>query len=150
MKRSIMNLVKKFAPKILIEWHIARMLWGEFRLMQCLHESVGDTEAHALAKLTFNYHRIEKGLTMLEFRLGFGRDLIREMMADLQQYENCGFNRECMMYRQSVGVLHEYAQTHKNQGYDLGEQGKQLDAFLQQRPLYCRNNLAHGKKAAVD
>lgn len=134
MKRSIKSLVKKLAPKILFEWHVAKMLWSDFLLMQCLRESIADKEAHALAKLTFNYHRIEKGLTMPEFRLGFGRGLISEMMADLQQYEDCGFNRECMMYRQSVGVLHEYAQTHKKQGYDLGEQGQQLDAFLQQRP----------------
>lgn len=134
-------------PGLALKWAVIKILRTDWNSLLKRDKLFTKSERHALAKLTFNYHRIEKGLTMPDFRLGFGKSLIVEMMDDLDRYDSCEFSQARMGYQHSIGVLHEYRETHKAHQYDLGELGKQLDAFLEShpgkptnQPLYSRED----------
>ena len=46
------------------------------------------SQTHYKALLTMDYHRIEKGLSLKEPRLGFGASTITDLMANLKKYIN--------------------------------------------------------------
>lgn len=63
------------------------------------------------AKLRKNYHRVEKGLALPETRPGFGKDLIRELIRDLKDYEaKAGYDYLCEL---TVAALASYLQWHR-------------------------------------
>lgn len=145
MKGLVKRTLKPMVRKFLLRYHILRLLWNDYKKMLYIHQAAG-SESHACAQLTFNYHRIEKGLTMPDFRPGFGKALIHEMIADLKEYERRGYHQHNEAYKHSVGVLHEYAQTHAALQFDLGDCGRALNDFLSTRPAEATQQAEYTKE----
>ena len=143
MRRIIKQLVNKLMPNALWKWGLFKMLKADYLLLQRMSRPFESSEDHALAKLTFNYHRIEKGLTMPDFRPGFGAGLVKEMMADLIAYETAGYSKTCTTYRHAVGVLYEYVQTHRECSFDLGEIGELLNEFFKTHSAAATKQLSY-------
>ncbi|EIV1853691.1 nitroreductase family protein [Vibrio vulnificus] len=71
------------------------------------------------AKLLFNVHKIEKGLSNKNIKYAFGENVIREICKLLTSEVKNSLNKEIVQY--SVATLHEYDRIHKD--------SKQFHAF---------------------
>lgn len=79
------------------------------------------TQERLLGLITARQHVVEKGLTMPETRLGFGRDNIVEMVKLCERYsEKFDVNHE--QYRSAIAVLKEYIKYHSSHSYKLEEE----------------------------
>ncbi len=78
-----------------------------------------DTESKYHAILTFNYHVIEKGLTMPNTTLGFGKNKIKYLIDICNEYFDKGYNLKSIPFIHSVKVLNEYVSFHDQNNYKL-------------------------------
>ncbi|MDU0808909.1 nitroreductase family protein [Aquirufa regiilacus] len=82
-------------------------------------DSFGTNSAQQLiGKIVREYHVIEKGLTMPDPRLGFGKDLLLSLVDNCMQYIQL-FGEEEEQLRHAVGVIWEYEQFHEQQNFNL-------------------------------
>jgi nitroreductase len=78
-----------------------------------------------LARIIKMYHAIEKGLTMPEVRLGFGRKNLISLMILNERFIKLYGNRDTQI-QHSVAVILEYKVFHEKQGYKIDEELKSL------------------------
>src|SRR5690554_336616 len=71
-----------------------------------------DTELKLKGFLTKAYHVVEKGLTMPEPRLGFGKENIARLIELCKLYSTKGFDKSALEFRHSIQILNEYLQYH--------------------------------------
>lgn len=84
-----------------------------------------DSEDALMGHLTMAIHGIEKGFTMPDFRLGFGRDRMIKLLDSSEDFiERYGTGN--IQLTHLAKVVHDYDLLHKNQHY-------KLDAILQQK-----------------
>lgn len=76
------------------------------------------SERNLIGLIIRRYHVIEKGLTMPETRLGFGKDVIKLLINDCKQYIN-DFGRNDEQLVQAIAVITEYQEFHRNKNYQL-------------------------------
>lgn len=85
-----------------------------------------------LAKLIMAYHVLEKGLTMPERRLGFGKDVVVRLMTLIQAYVE-RYGRDNRQVCHAIGVLKEYRDLHVGKQQDCCDEKafwRTLDTFL--------------------
>lgn len=73
------------------------------------------------AIITFNYHVIEKGLTMPETRLGFGTSKIQELVDYCNLFLSKSYNLQSTAFTHAVQTINEYLLFHKSVKYQLPE-----------------------------
>lgn len=73
------------------------------------------------AKIIERYHSIEKGLTMPEFRKGFGQLQLKKLIKDLIRY-SMNYNNNNNQILHGVGVVYEYKEFHENLNYNLPDE----------------------------
>lgn len=71
--------------------------------------------------ITKYYHIIEKGLTMPETRIGFGKDALLRLVSYLKEYYSVGFNVERAEVIHAISVLNEYVFFSKVNNHTLSE-----------------------------
>jgi len=76
-------------------------------------------EEKILAKLTFFYHSIEKGLSMPNIKLGFGRSKIERMLTLLNHYVDRDFDNTNSQFIATCSVLRKYYDLHEKEKYEL-------------------------------
>lgn len=86
-----------------------------------------------LAKVIMSYHVLEKGLTMPERRLGFGKDVVVRLMVLIRAYvERYGLENKQVCH--AIGVLKEYRDLHRTELHACCESEEKfwrtLNAFL--------------------
>ena len=86
-----------------------------------------ETQGQWRGALTFDYHKIEKGLALPNPRSGFGKDIIDKLLQTLPQYEE-HFGTDDMS-EIIVSVLREYEETSAGSSRDF----EALKNFLHQR-----------------
>lgn len=80
----------------------------------------GSTRQRLLDSLIVFYHPLEKGLTMPELRLGFGKDRILTVVGMINLYmKKWGDNNEVIT--DAIEVIKEYDQLHKKNNFELSE-----------------------------
>ena len=78
------------------------------------------TEAKLLSTLIASYHIIEKGLSMPNRRLGFGRDVMKALIRKCNDYASkYGVGNEQFQY--AIAIIKEYDNLHKQSNYSLDE-----------------------------
>lgn len=82
------------------------------------------------AHVTVQYHVVEKGLTMPDFRLGFGQDRVVALGRTLLKNSSLISCREQTCHH-AMKVLQEYAAIHKEYGYQLREDTRSVLAELE-------------------
>lgn len=93
------------------------------------------TKAGALASIIMTYHIVEKGLTMPDMRLGFGRDAVLRLASALNDFAD-RYGSEEPQFRAGVAVLAEYAKTHADAGFALDEErSRAISALLARVPV---------------
>ncbi len=68
--------------------------------------------------ILYHTHSIEKGLTNIKFRVGFGRYAITNLIRYLQLYEKLKYPTNCTAYLSGVTVLRAYKNLHMTFGYE--------------------------------
>lgn len=73
-------------------------------------------------RLAFDIHRLEKGLSHVHFRLGFGKGVLSEISKRLVLLEKADPEYSVNpLYIQGLAVLHDNQRRHEEQGYDLAQ-----------------------------
>ncbi len=72
-------------------------------------------------------HTVEKGLSVTNPRMKFGRIKIEKLLNYLNKYDN---SWDIFPVEKSYGCLLGYMQLHKNNDVDLGKLGNKINAFL--------------------
>lgn len=72
-----------------------------------------------LGVITIKYHVIEKGLTMPQTRLGFGKTHILDLCNLINEYHDKGYDVNQFEIRYASLVLNEYKKFHQDQQYEL-------------------------------
>ena len=94
-----------------------------------------ETKAGALASIVMTYHIVEKGLTMPDFRLGFGREKLLSLIAALEDFAD-KYGTDEPQFRAAVAVVAEYAKTHEEAGFELDEErSRAISALLARVPV---------------
>ena len=70
------------------------------------------------AKIIMHYHVIEKGLTMPNRHLAFGKGIVANLIKLIREF-SARFGVEDAQVRHAVGVLKEYRELHRSQGFDF-------------------------------
>lgn len=91
-----------------------------------------ETESGALAAIIMTYHIVEKGLTMPEMRLGFGRDVVLRLVAALEDFAD-KYGTHAPQFRAAVAVVAEYKKVHDEAGFALDEERSRAIAKLLER-----------------
>jgi len=94
-----------------------------------------ETKAGALAAIIMTYHVVEKGLTMPEMRLGFGRDVVLSLISALNDFAD-KYGADEAQFRAAVAVIAEYKKVHADVGFSLDdERSRAIDALLKRVPV---------------
>lgn len=83
-----------------------------------LNEKIMDTR---IFKITMYYHGIEKGLTMPNFRLGFGSADVKSLIFQLNEFIN-EFGVSSRAITDATGVLSEYVKVHDEHNFQIDPQ----------------------------
>lgn len=108
---------------------LARLAKYDFSRLVYYSGGVRQDRENEVARIVMAYHIVEKGLTMPNRRMGFGRPVVKSLMVAID-----GFMMRygaCSQVRHAIGVLHAYAKLHAD--FDRSEEPafwKALDAFL--------------------
>ena len=132
IRRAINYIFRKlgYEQKRSLSW-LETLYAHDFNIMNahmgCLHPE----ELNALlADLTLHAHGLEKGLTMTDFRAGFGRDRVLHLCDALIQYQAKGLDTKAFGYIFASKVLKEYIDIHQKLGFKfpIQEQKKMAQA----------------------
>lgn len=95
---------------------VLALYWYDFRRYWRHSGSLRQTEREqVLGHLVHGYHRIEKGLTMPNFRAGFGKSAVAMLMKWVVTFES-RYGTDEPQLRHAVGVLKEYVRVNSAAG----------------------------------
>ncbi len=78
-----------------------------------------NTEPKLLAAMTFNYHTIEKGLSMQEIRYGFGQLKVSTLLGRIKTFLKSGYNIHASQFIAACSVLAKYYELHHEKNHDI-------------------------------
>lgn len=122
---SFYALVKKLVPTSIKR---KRQLWKDARVQKrqtsrietWMSRDYSADVPRVEARLIFDIHRLEKGLSHSKFKDGFGRGVLSEMAHRIQMLQKADSTfSENPIYQQALAVLHEYQKRNTADGYDL-------------------------------
>lgn len=90
------------------------------RFHQWMSRGNSTDKARVETRLAFDVHRLEKGLSHVQFRYGFGHGVLVEISRRLQLLEKTdAVYLENPLYRQALSAIGEYKRRHEEANYDL-------------------------------
>lgn len=111
----------RIKDKMRVLWHAFKIYKYDFinELRYANNYHMDDSQEKLLSKIVVEYHTIEKGLTMPNIRLGFGKDKLNSIVKLLRQYESNGYDVLEKRFVDCVGVIKEYVILHDLHNYKL-------------------------------
>lgn len=125
------NRIKNKEMKNLIKNDIRRFLENSFFTDDLTFNQVQ-------ARLTKEYHSIEKGLGYEDLRLGFGKQVIQNLLDLLTIYNKKNYPLNDQSYVNALGSLEEYIKVHEAADYDVSELKRIIKTFP--TDSYCQYN----------
>ena len=92
------------------------------------------TRENLLSEVIMAYHVVEKGLTMPNRRLAFGKDAVKHLMSQIDRFIKA-FSAQDPQVKHAIGVLSAYLKLHVDAGFDFGHDRAYwngIRSFLQQ------------------
>lgn len=132
---SMIVAIKKLLRKILqIDKRRAMVFYRHdcARFLACSGVGGRITRGTLRAKIIMHYHVVEKGLTMPNRHLAFGKGIVANLMKLIQDF-SARFGLEDAQVKHAIGVLKEYFELHRSQGYDFDSDAaywQELSRFL--------------------
>lgn len=78
-------------------------------------EGIPTEQENLLSRIIAHYHVLEKGLSMPEPRLGFGRDLAKSMISHINKYIESKYETSNQQFQVSLDVLNKYSLFNQNE-----------------------------------
>lgn len=119
MKKKIFRVIDSFNMNNRIK-HRTNAYIERFIRFSFVEGQKCDNAQQYEAVITRLYHTIEKGLSYLNYRPGFGKDNVKRMIQYMQWYEDDGYSIEAFFYRTALSTLQEYIS--KNRAHDHNDQ----------------------------
>jgi len=117
MIRFIGNLLPKYWKYLILAIPTYLYDYKRFYLFSCYVLGY-DNSKKLTAKIIERYHSIEKGLTMPEFRKGFGEVQLGNLINDLINYAT-KYDKNNQQVLHGVGVVYEYESVHRSLKFNL-------------------------------
>lgn len=115
--KNILSLIRKHRlnKKIIRAYNIDRLRFQKsaFELVKTPNEE------NMEARIIFNYHSLEKGLSNINFREGFGERAYTQLIITMNEYIKYGFDKNSIPFQTGLSVLKEYLNRHKDTKVDL-------------------------------
>lgn len=92
---------------------------------------ISNNQDKALGNIIADYHVVEKGLTMPETRLGFGKQKIEKLINHCNDYIK-RYDISHVQFKQAIAVLTEYIKFHEVKNFNLDADLKNKILFLQE------------------
>ncbi len=133
MKKSFKNLIPTplytvartsyiFIKKLKIRQYFKKTYSLDMKRYLTYSRTMGlDTSDKMIASIVLQYHVIEKGLTMPDSRLGFGKERIIALCKSCLEYVHA-YGSDDMQLRHAIGVILEYEDFHKSNNFSLSEE----------------------------
>lgn len=115
---SITKLIKRLVLKDK-EYIIQKKYYSRFEQYSFIDLKCKD-EKQFEASITRWYHTIEKGLSYINFKTGFGKDNIRILLKEMEEYSK-KYDISSFFYQTALSVLFEYVRKNKEYGYENKE-----------------------------
>lgn len=138
------NLIKKYVPDYFIA--ILRPYIAKQRAMKAYRydrqrflryyargDARTDSQTNVEAQVIFSTHQVEKGLSHVEFRDGFGKDALRDLRYGLERLTD----HRSTVYLAALSSLKAYFDIHKERGYDISLQKEILGHELVKEVSEC-------------
>jgi len=91
---------------------------------------------HLLAQISIHYHSIEKGLTNVNFREGFGINALSGLLNSLTKYEVEGYDKNNGTYLSGLNTIKNYISRHEKTSVNT----RYLVDFLNERRSFLKNS----------
>lgn len=137
------EIIKRILPKKWVERHSQYKL--KRRYMQHFKHDIlryntysglwgSKRKEHLLGRISLRAHVLEKGLTMPDMRLGFGKDNLLDLIKLCTTYSTQNGNDHEIL-NQAIGVIREYKEVHIAQRYVLEQEvQEEIDHLLNRLP----------------
>ena len=141
------QLLKKIIPSFIIYLKSALPnYYYDLKLYYKYSASMGYKDrTMLLARIIKMYHAIEKGLTMPEIRLGFGRKNLISLIELNERFIKLYGNKDTQI-KHSVAVVLEYKVFHEKQGYEIDNE---LAALIDKQVAKMNNLLSCEQKSVT-
>ena len=80
-----------------------------------------DNQNKMIGRISMAYHVIEKGITMPDRKLGFGRDVVLQTINLCEVYVKKGYDVTDNQFLHALGVLDEYLRIHESNNFELNK-----------------------------
>lgn len=121
-KNKIKKLLGKTPEKTLYENY-----YNKYRRFSFVDGSCTD-EKQFEASITRLYHTVEKGLSYLNYRPGFGKENVEALVRSLEQYSK-QYSVDKFFYQTPLSVLNEYVRKNAEHGVENKELSKRISAL---------------------
>lgn len=124
------------------KYNLKRELWGKYRdylerfRRYAFSGSKCRDQRQYEAVITRWYHTIEKGLSYENYRAGFGKANVEQLLNAMDNYAKAGYDTDCFFYRTALSVLYAYLEKNKAYGVINEELEKRLN-LLKATPNDC-------------
>ena len=117
-------------------WRMRKMFrYDQGRFLKHSPNSRATTKEGALAAIIMTYHVVEKGLTMPDMRLGFGREMILGLVESLNEFADKYGTSEAQ-FIEAVRVIAEYKKIHEEASFELDEvRSRAISTLLSRVPV---------------
>lgn len=124
LKISLKSIVKMFIPDFVFtlkENYVLSQLYKHDRLKFAKYYGKNENwkQDNIDAKLVFYAHALEKGLSHLEFRGGFGEHALKQLKKYLTIYNEYNYSKESLAYKNALSCLKAYKLKHLEVGIPL-------------------------------
>ena len=97
--------------------------------------------------ITKAYHVVEKGLTMPQTRLGFGKENVVNLIKLCYKYDNLGYDKSDTSFQHALSVLAEYLKFHREKSFNIeASLHKEIDEILNKFSNREASNQLHYSK----
>jgi nitroreductase len=101
------------------------------------------------AKIIFHYHSLEKGLSNINFRAGFGKNAYTQLIDTMHLYDKKGFDKKSIAYQSGLSVLNEYVIKHENSNVNTDVLKKEIQNLAYQNNIYNLGGVYNLQKKEV-
>jgi len=124
------QFIKKFIPQSLLDKRTLRIKNKEMKKLlkkdhkRFLKHSFSKDKlnyAQMEARLTKEYHSIEKGLSYKNLRLGFGKQVLENVINLMSEYRKNNYPLDTHVYQTALSNLDSYIKVHEENNYDVSE-----------------------------
>ncbi len=84
------------------------------------------------SRIIASYHVVEKGLSMPERRLEFGKENIQYLISLIRQYDKSGFSKNDNQYKSAISALKSYVQIHEEANINLNWMDNYIDIIIKE------------------